>query len=298
MKFGFLRPVAVVVPALVILMAAGQDASATEGVSVFSDPSRIVSVGGSITEIVYALGEESRLIARDSTSIFPEAAFDLPDVGYMRALSPEGVLSVKPSAILALAGSGPREAVDVLKKASVDYIEVPDGFDHAGIVKKIAVIGKAIGADAKASTLADQVDKDLADAEKLTAGITERKRVLFVLSVQDGKILGAGGGTAANGIIAMAGGVNAMQGFGGYKLLSDEAIITAQPDLILMMDRGGDHVATEAQLLALPSVLSTPAGAAKHVVRMDGQYLLGFGPRTANAIRELATAMYGEAIEK
>src|SRR6188768_3457559 len=80
--------------------------SATEGISVFPDPNRIVAVGGSITEIVYALGEEKRLIARDSTSVYPEAAFSLPDVGYMRALSPEGVLSVKPNAILALQGSG------------------------------------------------------------------------------------------------------------------------------------------------------------------------------------------------
>src|SRR6478752_3765983 len=61
------------------------------------DTSRLVSVGGDVTEIIYALGEENRLIARDSTSIYPEAASKLPDVGYMRALSPEGVLAVKPT---------------------------------------------------------------------------------------------------------------------------------------------------------------------------------------------------------
>ena len=83
--------------------------------------------------------------------MFPEAARALPDVGYMRALSPEGVLSVDPSGILALQGSGPREAIDVLKKASVPYIEVPETFDNAGILEKIRIVGHALGADAKAN---------------------------------------------------------------------------------------------------------------------------------------------------
>ncbi|MFI0848129.1 hemin ABC transporter substrate-binding protein [Mesorhizobium sp. IMUNJ 23232] len=286
--------------AVLFTAAVSVSAQATEGVSVFPDPNRIVSVGGSITEIIYALGEEKRLIARDSTSVYPEAAFSLPDVGYMRALSPEGVLSVKPNAILALQGSGPKEAVDVLKKASVPYIEVPDQFGHKGIIDKIIVVGKAIGADDKAAQLAAKVDADLKAAEDLTADIAERKRVLFVLSVQDGKILGSGADTAADGIIKLAGGVNAIQGFSGYRQLSDEAIITAKPDLILMMNRGGneDHAATEAQLFSLPAIQSTPAGEKHRFVRMSGSYLLGFGPRTADAIRDLAAALYGDAIKQ
>ncbi|MEQ1950479.1 heme/hemin ABC transporter substrate-binding protein [Mesorhizobium yinganensis] len=286
--------------AVVFTAAASVSAQATEGVSVFPDPSRIVAVGGSITEIVFALGEEKRLVARDSTSVYPEAAFSLPDVGYMRALSPEGVLSVKPSAILALQGSGPKEAVDVLKKASVPYIEVPDHFGHQGIVDKIVIVGKAIGADDKAAELAAKVDADLKAAEDLTANIAERKRVLFVLSVQDGKILGSGADTAADGIIKMAGGVNAIQGFSGYRPLSDEAIITAKPDLVLMMSRGGDedHAATEAQLFSLPAIQSTPAGEKRSFVRMGGAYLLGFGPRTADAVRDLAAELYGDAIKQ
>src|SRR5262245_9834795 len=99
-------------------------AIAEQGAEVFEDPSRIASIGGSVTEIGYALGEEDRLVARDSTSLYPEAALKLPDVGYMRALSPEGVLSVNPTGLLVVEGSGPREAIDVLKKASVPFITV------------------------------------------------------------------------------------------------------------------------------------------------------------------------------
>ncbi|MET0748950.1 MAG: ABC transporter substrate-binding protein, partial [Rhizobium sp.] len=105
------------------------------------DTSRLVSIGGDVTEIVYALGEEKRLIARDSTSVYPEAAAKLPDVGYMRALSPEGILAVNPSAIIAVEGSGPPEALAVLRNASVPFETVPQSFDRDGILKKIASIG-------------------------------------------------------------------------------------------------------------------------------------------------------------
>jgi iron complex transport system substrate-binding protein len=282
-----------------LLLALGLGASvalAEEGLEVFKDTSRIASVGGSITEIVYALGEQDKLVARDSTSVYPDAALTLPDVGYMRQLSPEGVLSVNPSGLLVLEGSGPKEAIDVLKKASIPFITVPETYDHAGILEKIRVVGKAFDADEKAAELAAAVDADLAAAEKLTAGVAEKKRVLFVMSLQGGKILAAGSHTAANGIIELVGGVNAVEGYSGYKQLSDEAAILAKPDVILMMNRGGQGVA-DADLFAHPAIASTPAGQAKRFIRMDGAYLLGFGPRTAGAIRELATALYGDQIK-
>ncbi|RUM99616.1 hemin ABC transporter substrate-binding protein [Pseudaminobacter arsenicus] len=277
------------------LFAAPPPAKAQEGGAIFADPSRIVAIGGSITEIVYALGEEGRLIARDSTSTYPEAALKLPDVGYMRALSPEGVLSVSPTGILALAGSGPAEAIDVLKKASVTFITVPETFNHEGILEKIRIVGKSLGADAAAEKLAASVDADLAAAEKLTANVPERKRVLFLLSVQGGKLLAAGADTAADGIIRLAGGINAVEGFSGYKQLSDEAALTARPDLVLMMDRGDDQAAA-ADLWNHPGLAGTPAAATKKLVLMDGGYLLGFGPRTAGAVRDLATALYGDQL--
>ena len=128
-------------------------ATAQDLPSTFADPSRIAAIGGSITEIVYALGEEGKLVARDSTSVYPEAALALPDVGYMRALSPEGVLSVAPTGILALEGSGPKDAIEVLQKASVPLIMVPDTFDRDGILEKIRVVGTALGAEENAAAL-------------------------------------------------------------------------------------------------------------------------------------------------
>jgi len=279
----------------VLLAVAMQQAKAEEGTTVFSDTSRIASIGGSITEIVYALGEDGRLVARDSTSNYPEAAAKLPDVGYMRALSPEGVLSVNPTGILALQGSGPKEAVDVLKKSSVSFIEVPDHYNHQGILEKIRVVGKALGVDAKAQKLAAETGAKLTAAEKQTAAIKERKRVLFVLSTQGGKILAAGSDTAADGIIRLAGAVNAVEGFSGYKGMTDEAIVSARPDVILTMKGGGPPI-SEEELFANPAVASTPAGTNRKMISMWGGYLLGFGPRTAEAIHDLAVSLYGNKV--
>ncbi|TPJ13647.1 hemin ABC transporter substrate-binding protein [Mesorhizobium sp. B2-7-2] len=279
----------------VLLAVAIQPATADEGTTVFSDSSRIASIGGSITEIVYALGEEGCLVARDSTSNYPEAAAKLPDVGYMRALSPEGVLSVNPTGILALQGSGPKEAVDVLKKSSVPFIEVPDRYNHEGILEKIRVVGKALGVGAKAEKLVAETDAKLTAAEKQTAAVKDRKRVLFVLSTQGGKILAAGSDTAADGIVKLAGAVNAVEGFSGYKSMTDEAIVSARPDVILTMKGGGPPI-SEEELFANPAVASTPAGADRKMTSMGGGYLLGFGPRTADAIRDLAVSLYGNQV--
>ncbi len=275
----------------------GDRAFAGEQAAIDAQADRIVGVGGSVTEIIYALGEQHRLVARDSTSLFPGAALDLPDIGYMRALSPEGVLSVNPDAIIALEGSGPPEAVEVLKKASVPMVIVPESFDRDGILAKIRTVGTAIGADEKADALAEEVARDLDEARALTDKIAERKRVLFILSLQGGKILASGTGTAANGIISLAGAENAITAYEGYKQLTDEAVIDARPDVILMMDRGApDHGSLDDQLFSNPAIAATPAGRSKSLIRMDGSYLLGFGPRTAAAARDLATRLYGEKI--
>jgi iron complex transport system substrate-binding protein len=258
------------------------------------DTSRLVSIGGAVTEIVYALGEGDKLVARDSTSFYPQEALKLPDVGYMRALSPEGVLSVSPSAILMIEGSGPKEALDVLSKATVPIVKIPEGYDRAAIVNKIKAVGKALKVDAKADELAAKVGADIDAAQAATAGIADdkRKRVLFVLTMQNGKIMAAGNHTAANGILALSGAINATGDFHGYKPLNDEAIIAAKPDFILMMRDGGPG-ASDAEVLANPAIALTPAGQNKAIIRQSGLTMLGFGPRTAEAIRELSKALYG-----
>lgn len=262
----------------------------------FEDASKLVTIGGSLTEIVYALGEEDRLVARDTTSVYPAEALRLPDVGYMRQLSPEGVLSVGPSAILALADSGPPETIAVLKKASVPIVIVPESFDRQGILRKIRIVGGALDIGKEAEALAARIDADLRSVERRAAAIAERKRVMFILTMQGGRIMASGTGTAAAGMIAMAGGVNAVEGFAGYRQLTEEAVIDARPDVILMMDRAGAPALPADQLFANAALATTPAAGSHALIHMDGAYMLGFGPRTADAVRDLSAALYGAAM--
>lgn len=265
--------------------------------SLAQEADRVLSIGGSVTEIVHALGQEHRLVARDTTSTFPPKVTELPDVGYARALSPEGVLSVAPSLILAIEGAGPPEAIEVLAHSGVRFESIPEAQSADGILAKITAVGAALGVPDRAEALATETRAALDTAAARTSEVPEaaRKRVLFILSLQGGRILASGRDTQAAAIIEMAGGINAVTGFDGYKQMTDEAVAEAAPDVILMMDRTGDHAILDEQLFALPAIRTTPAGAHDSIVRMNGLYLLGFGPRTAGAALDLNRALYGTA---
>ncbi len=293
-----LTAVALSLPIVLPLAAPGPDGFVRKAVAQEMqkvDTSKLVTIGGAVTEIVYALGEGDRLVARDSTSMYPEEALKLPDVGYMRALSPEGVIAVNPTAILAVEGSGPADALAVLKTAGIPFETVPEGYDRAAILRKIDVVGDFLGVPEKAKTLQEKVgaelDTAITDAAKRPQ--SERKRVLFILSFQNGRIMAAGRHTAADGIIGLAGAVNATEDtFDGYKPLTDEAVINAKPDVVMVMTRPGAG-STDEEVLAHPAIAVTPAGQNKAVLRMNSLHLLGFGPRTASAIRDLNKELYG-----
>ena len=257
-----------------------------------ADPGRIVSIGGSVTEILYALGQEQRIAAVDITSLYPASALkEKSNVGYIRQLSPEGVLGLSPTLVLASEGAGPKEAVGVIEAASVPFVHVPDHFTGEGIVEKIKLIAAATGQDRRGECLTRTVESDLAALAKIRANVAKPVRVVFILSFMNGRAMVAGKNTAADGIIRLAGAVNAVSDFEGYKVVSDEALIAAQPDSVLAMERSNFRLtADEAFSHAAFSV--SPAARTKSFVSMEGLYLLGFGPRTAKAARDLARAFY------
>ncbi|MCI9864609.1 ABC transporter substrate-binding protein [Rhizobium skierniewicense] len=253
---------------------------------------RIVALGGTVTEILYALGAGDRIVARDSTSSYPADALLKPDVGYMRALSSEGILSQKPDLILSEDGAGPADVIGILKASEVPMVTIDTPPEGRAIAPKIEAVGAAVGLEEKAKALAAQVDADLAILAKDVSDVGDKKkRVLFVLSTAGGRIMAAGKDTEAAAIIEMAGGVNAAQDITGYKPLTDEAVIAAAPDVVLTMQRGS-HAANPDEVFGFPAFQSTPAAASKSLISMDGLYLIGFGPRTPAAGRELAAKLY------
>ena len=251
-------------------------------------PLRVLSIGGAVTEIVYALEMEHRLIGRDTTSNFPPEVTELPDVGYMRALSPEGVLAIAPDLIIAVEGAGPPETIDVLNDAGIAFVTIPEGFDGAALRTKVEAVAQALGVTDRGAILADQIDGELQAASDIIG--PDAPRVLFILSMQSGRVMASGSGTAADAIITMAGGQNAFTAFEGYLPVTDEAVLAAAPDVILMMDRMGDPAMEDSDLFAHPALSTTPAAQQGQVIRMNGLFLLGFGPRTPQAVTDLARA--------
>lgn len=273
--------------------AAGRDGAILNPTSNV-DLSRIVSIGGSVTEILYALGEKQKIVAVDTTSLYPESVLkEKPNVGYMRQLSPEGVLALSPTLILALEGAGPKETIDVLERAQVPFHVIPDKFTADGIIEKIDTISRDVGVPERGKCLAGKVQSDLSALNELRARIHQRAKVAFLLSLANGRSMISGRETAADGIIAMAGANNAFSEFAGYKPVNEEAIIAAKPDAILVMQRG-EHALSADMVFSQPGLAQTPAAERKNLIAMDGLYLLGFGPRTASAARDLSDRLYPE----
>lgn len=257
---------------------------------------RIITLGSDVTEIAYALGAGDRVIAVDRASKYPPAVTSKPDVGYRRRLSAEGIASLDPDLILAAEDIGPPEAVDVLSSLAVPIVFVPQDNSREGIQRKIDLIAASLDLDEEGRRVSRDVIAAFDEATKLTLGLPQqqRKKVVFFHGLV--RLTAAGSGTAADAIIRYAGGINPMAVVEGYKAASEEKLIELAPDIILMMNDGkGGPTADE--VFSIPALAVTPAAKSRSLVVLDGAYMIGFGPRTADAIRDLARALYPEIAE-
>lgn len=250
---------------------------------------RVVSLGGPVTELVYALGRGEALVGRDTSSLFPEEALRLPDVGYHRQLSAEGVLSLAPTLVLATAHAGPPEAVDQLRTAGVTVLILPEEATVAGARARTLAAGEALGEQQAAEALARRLDAGL---QALTP-LTSAPKVMFVYARGGAGMEVAGQETAADEMIRLVGAANAVSGYTGYKPLTPEAAIAAAPDVVLMTTRGVASAGGETALWENPALAATPAGQARRLIVMDDLLLLGFGPRLPEAAAELQDALLG-----
>ncbi|QCR35905.1 hemin ABC transporter substrate-binding protein [Nissabacter sp. SGAir0207] len=244
---------------------------------------RVVTVGGDVTEIAYALGAAPDLVARDSTSTQPPAATALPDIGYMRRLNAEGILAMQPSLVLASAAASPALVFEQLKRSGVTVVTVPEAESLAAIPDKVEAVAQALHREAQGQVLSDQLRGQLAQMHYRALPV----RVLFIMSHGGMSTLVAGEHTAADRVLQAAGLRNAMQGIEGYKPLSAEGVIAAAPDLVLVTTDGVRTLGGQDQIWALPGLSMTPAGQAKRLLVQDDMALLGFGPQTPAAVRQL-----------
>lgn len=253
---------------------------------------RLISVGGAVTEVVYALEQEDRLIAVDSTSLYPPEAQDLPGVGYLRQLSAEPLLALDPDLLLADADAGPPETIRQLKDAGLPVIRFDNEDSPDGVITRVRAIAETLGVSAAGEELVARLEREFAAAQDHVAKQTATPSVLFLLSVGNGAPLAGGRGTSAHAMIGLAGGRNAAADFEGYKPLSPEAAAALAPDVLLLDSRSLQALGGRDALLRRPEVAVTPAAQAGRIIDMDGLLLLGFGPRTPQAIRQLAEALH------
>lgn len=245
---------------------------------------RLVTIGGAITECVYALGAESQLVGTDTTSLHPAAALKTPKVGYMRQLSAEGVLSLRPDAVIASTEAGPPVVIDQLRSAGVKVELVQADHTWAEVQRKVQAVGRAAAREAPARALQARLDAEWEEVLKRVAASGRAKpRVLFILSHSASPQV-AGRDTAANAFIGFAGGTNAISGFAGYKPMTAEAMAGAAPDILLSSDQSiAAHGGIE-KFWTRPELALTPAYRKRALVTMDALQLLGFGPRLPQSV--------------
>lgn len=253
---------------------------------------RIVTIGGAVTETVFALGAGPRVVAVDSTSGFPAPVQSLPKVGYLRALAPEGLISLNPDLLLLSDEAGPPQAIAVLRAAGAPVAMVPDGAGVEAVRRKILAIGTALGQDGAA--LADTVAADWAALDAPLAALRP-VRALFVLSAARGAPLVSGRNTHADALLRAIGAENCVTSFQGYRPLSAESAAQMAPDAIVMMEHGLAEAGGVDGVLRTTALAVTPAAASRRVVSAEGSYMLGFGPRAAHARRDIAAQLHPSA---
>ncbi|MFC4272586.1 ABC transporter substrate-binding protein [Sneathiella chungangensis] len=255
-------------------------------------PMRIVSIGGALTETIYAIGAGDRIVGSDTTSYYPEAAAALPKVGYQRALSAEGILSLGPELIIMSDESGPPAVLEQLKKAGVNMLTLTAGRSLEDVKTTIETISKTLEKESEGASLIAQITGMQDRLREVSDRQTDPPHVMFILQHSGGAPMVAGKNTAADSIIRLAGGINAVADYEGYKPLSPESAASLAPDVLLLTTQGLAQAGGEASLLSVPGLSLTPAAGNGRIIAMDALLLLGFGPRTAEAALELNKQLY------
>ena len=251
---------------------------------------RVVSVSKQINEYLYDIHAESVLVARDLTSIYPAQITRLPSVGYHRALSAEGIISMRPTMLLTDGNLGPAAVVDQVKKVGIPVVVMSPGSSPDSARALMARLGKEFHHEHDADSVIAKWNLDMAailrDSTKWSTGPKPRVLVMHFGQIAN-DYLAVKRGTAADQIIRWAGGENAIDSVGGMLRLTPELIAKAAPDVIIATDLGYDRVGGVDKFAALPGVSLTPAGRAKRIYRVDETDVMYYGPRTPAALAKI-----------
>lgn len=253
---------------------------------------KIVSINGSISEIIVEFGLENDLVGVDATSTFPESLKDKVQIGNAHHMNLEQIIALQPTVVLSLEERGLKpEQAEQLRQAGIkvnfyNLESKPESTENL-----ILELGKEFSKEKEAEALIETLHNDL----KNIPTIDPNTKVLFIYARGAGAVQAAGDKTAMTEMIKLAGAKSATEGqFEGFKALTPEALLDANPDYILLFNTGFESLNGEAGLMEIPGMNKTTAGKNKRFITMDGQYLSGFGPRVGKAAIDLANALKAE----
>jgi iron complex transport system substrate-binding protein len=252
--------------------------------NIISDSTRIVSLNGTTTEVLCALGLEKNIVGVDITSTYPESVMKLPKVGHNRNMSAEAILALKPDVVVGIEETVKPELAEQIRSANVRLMLYKLEGTVEGSKTVIAAVADSFKQTDKTTAIHQQIDADL----QAKATLPDSPKVMFIYARGAGTVMAAGEHTYPNSMIKLSGAKNAMSGFEDFKPVTSESLVAANPDVILMFDSGLESLGGVNGLLQIQGMSQTNAGKNKRVIEMDGQYLTGFGPRIGKAIADLS----------
>jgi len=242
---------------------------------------RIVSLNGAVTETLAALDVAGNIVGRDVTSTFP-ADLKATDLGHVRSITAESILALQPSVVFGTTKDVNPNLNEQLKKANIPLVLIDQEYSIDGSKKLITEVATKLKKD-NYQPLLDNISNKMAGVK----AFDKKPKVLFIYARGAGNLMVAGSGTPLHSMIELAGAENAAAALTDFKPLTPEALLTTNPDVILMFDKGLQSLGGLDGLLKIEGIATTNAGKNKKIVTMDGQYLSGFGPRVGEAVVEL-----------
>lgn len=242
---------------------------------------RIVSLNGAITETLASLDASSNIVGKDVTSTFP-SDLKATDLGHVRSITAETILALKPSVVFGTTKDINPNLNEQLKNANVPLILIDQEYTVEGTKKLITDIATTLKRD-NFQPLLENISSKIATVKPFA----KKPKVLFIYARGAGNLMVAGKETPLHSMIELAGAENAAASLTDFKPLTPEALLTINPDVILMFDSGLQSLGGVDGLLKVEGINATNAGKNKKVITMDGQFLSGFGPRLGEAVVEL-----------
>jgi len=255
---------------------------------------RIVSLNGSNTEILFALGVGDRVVGCDLSSTYPPKVKELPNIGYQYRLNAEGILALKPDLVIGRKDAKPPQVISQLRAAGVSVLLLEEPRTFGSAKSRIKTIGQAVDKVGRSNELINLLQKDLlalqSKLENLKASEKKKGLFMYLRGPQTALVLGKKTGPGA--MLELSGAINCSGKIENSQPMTAEAVVAAKPDVLVLFESGLKSIGGIEGLLKLPGLAQTPAGRNQRVVSIDGLYLSGFGVRSGRAALELFQAIY------